>query len=116
MLRPILLTLLFCLLSGMVQATEQADKGALEAGVPRQLARWRAAHYRDVRYALNVELTPGADRLKGTEEIRVTLDASVDELVLDWRVVNPQAQSASVRDLNVNGHAVADARLTNEHI
>ncbi|HYX41889.1 MAG TPA: M1 family aminopeptidase, partial [Pyrinomonadaceae bacterium] len=116
MLRLILLTLLFCLLSGMVQATEQDDKGALEAGVPRQLARWRAAHYRDVRYALSIALEPGADRLKGTEEIRVTLDASVDELVLDWRVVNPQAQTASVRDLNVNGHAVADARLTNEHI
>ncbi len=116
MLRTLLLALLPCIMAGTLYATTQTDAAAPEAGVPRALARWRAAHYRDVRYALNVGLWPDADRLKGTEEVRVTLDAAVQELVLDWRVVNPQAQTASVRDIVVNGHAVADARFTNEHI
>ncbi len=110
------LLLLFLLLMGSIHIAGQARNDIVIAGVPRALARWRAAHYRDVRYALDVALWPDADRLKGTEEIRVTLDAAVQELVLDWRVVNPQAQRTSVRDIVVNGHAVADMRFTNEHI
>jgi aminopeptidase N len=118
MLRLFLTALLFFVMAGMLYATSQQDARAPEPGVPRQLARWRAAHYRDVRYALNLELTPNAPLLKGTEEIRVTLDNAVDELVLDWRVVNPaaQPQAASIHDLFVNDHAVNDARFTNEHI
>ncbi len=116
MLRTILLALFCFVMAGTLHAATQPDAHVPEAGVPRTLARQRAAHYRDVRYALNVELWPGAEQLKGTEEIRVTLDGAAGELVLDWRVVNPKAQQASVRDIIVNGHAVADARFTNEHI
>ena len=36
-----------------------------EPGVPRELARWRAEHYRDVRYALDLMLRPGAEMLEG---------------------------------------------------
>ncbi|HEX8073163.1 MAG TPA: M1 family aminopeptidase [Pyrinomonadaceae bacterium] len=114
MLRTLLLALLLTTMAGTLDA--HAQPPAPEPGVPRALARWRAAHYRDVRYALALDLLPGADRLRGTEEIRVTLDAEAGDLVLDWRVVNPQTQTAAVRDLNVNGRAVADARFDNEHI
>jgi aminopeptidase N len=109
-----LLTLLLLVMTSTSHAG-QSEQAMLAPGVPRELARWRAAHYRDVRYALNIELTPNADRLKGTEEIRVTLDAA-DDLILDWRVVNPQAQTAAVRDIVVNNRPVADARFDNEHI
>ncbi|MFL6209615.1 MAG: M1 family metallopeptidase [Pyrinomonadaceae bacterium] len=114
MLRILLLTLLLLVMASSLHAAPQPDP--LAPGVPRELARWRAAHYRDVRYALNIDLAPGADRLRGTEEIRVTLDEAAGDLILDWRVVNPQAQTASVRDLSVNGRAVADASFAHEHI
>ncbi len=116
MLRTLLPALFFFVMAGTLHATAQPAANAPEAGVPRALARERAAHYRDVRYVLNIELWPGAEQLKGTEEIRVTLDGATDALVLDWRIVNPKAGNASVRDIVVNGHAVADARFTNEHI
>jgi aminopeptidase N len=114
MLRTFLLTLLLLVMASSLHAAPPPD--TLAPGVPRELARWRAAHYRDVHYALELGVAPDTDRLRGTEEIRVTLDAAAGELILDWRIVNPQAQTASVRDLTVNGHAVADARFTNEHI
>ena len=76
--------LLFALMSGATYNTEaQTAQPPLDAGVPRELARWRAAHYRDVRYALDIALAPGAGMLKGREKITATLDASVGDLVLD---------------------------------
>src|SRR2546423_1078885 len=117
MLRTLfLLTLLLIVMTVTSHAAGQNEQALVAPGVPRELARWRAAHYRDVRYALQIELAPGADRLRGTEEIRVTLADAAGDLILDWRVVNPQAQTANVRDLIVNGRAVADARFRDEHI
>ncbi|MBD0326268.1 MAG: peptidase M1, partial [Pyrinomonadaceae bacterium] len=96
-----------------------AKRGAEpQPGVARELARYRAAHYSNVRYSLSVDIQPGAPLLKGTEEIRVTLDDALEELVLDWRVAaakegQPQAR---VFDLEVNGRAAEDARMVNDHI
>jgi aminopeptidase N len=71
-----------------------------------------------VRYSLAVVLSPGAPLLTGTEEIRVTLDEALDELVLDWRVATPKEgqPQARVRYLEVNGHGGNDARQVNDHI
>lgn len=65
----------------------------IEAGVPRELARWRALHYSDVRYKLNITLEKGAPLMKGFLEIRVTLDeeGAKNHLYLDWRVVGGNA-------------------------
>ncbi|HZH33725.1 MAG TPA: hypothetical protein VEX64_02735, partial [Pyrinomonadaceae bacterium] len=52
----------------------------IEAGVSRELARWRAAHYKDVRYKLNLTLEKMSPRLKGTIEISLKNDA--DTIVL----------------------------------
>lgn len=89
-----------------------------EAGVPRELARWRAAHYSDVRYALNLEISQGAQMLKGEEEIRVTLDGEADQLVLDWRVAKAKEGQPQSRawEIEANGRKVEDAREVNEHI
>src|SRR5205085_2702846 len=87
---------LFALMSGATQnAGAQTAQPQLDAGVPRELARWRAAQYRDVRYTLDITLAPGADMLKGREKITVTLDASVADLVLDWRVIKTDADPRS---------------------
>lgn len=84
-----------------------------QPGVARDLARFRAAHYGNVRYTLHLDLVPGAELMKGTAEIRVTLDGDVTELVLDWRKSKPQAR---VWDIEVNGRAAAEAREVNDHI
>src|SRR5688572_15802952 len=43
----------------------------IEPGVSQELAKWRAAHYSDVRYKLNLTLEKMSPVLKGTMEIRV---------------------------------------------
>jgi aminopeptidase N len=89
-----------------------------QPGVGRELARFRAAHYSNVRYGLRVEVTPGAEMMKGSEEIHVTLDGEADQLVLDWRVatVKQGQQQARVWDVVVNGREVKDAREVSDHI
>jgi aminopeptidase N len=117
MLRVIFISLLLVFACSVTSGEERSTTDQ-QPGVARDLARFRAAHYNNVRYALSVELMPGAPLLKGTEEIRLTLDETLDELVLDWRVASAkQGQSqARVWDIEVNGRAVKDARETNDHI
>jgi aminopeptidase N len=91
------------------------------AGVPRELARERAQQLGNIRYALSVELYPGAPMLKGTEEIRMTLrdDGDVPALLaLDWRVAAPKEGEARARVSNIkaNGRDIADAREVNDHL
>jgi aminopeptidase N len=87
------------------------------AGVPRELARWRAEHYRDVRYLLDLTLRPGADRLEGRLKVTVTLDAAAGDLVLDWRSMKKGEDVRSrVSGVKANGRAVTDAQFVNEHV
>ncbi|MDT7807213.1 MAG: aminopeptidase [Acidobacteriota bacterium] len=87
------------------------------AGIPRELARWRAEHYRDVHYALDLMLRPGADMIEGRAKIAVTLDATAGDLVLDWRVISKGAEPGSrVSDIKANGRKVTDAQFKDEHI
>ncbi|HEU4597511.1 MAG TPA: M1 family aminopeptidase [Pyrinomonadaceae bacterium] len=86
-------------------------------GVPRELARWRAEHYRDVRYALRVRLAPGAEMLEGYVKITVTLDAAAGDLVLDWRMTKKETDAARlVSGIKANGQPLTDARIADEHI
>lgn len=83
------------LVPGIAMA-DAAGAPTLEPGVPRALAQWRAKHYRDVRYALEFRLAPGAARVSGTLTLSVRLPARPVDLVLDWRGAEP-------KDLEVNG-------------
>jgi aminopeptidase N len=108
-------------LQGAEQQQRQQQRGDAdpEPGVARGLARLRAAHYSNVRYALQIEIIPGAPLLKGTAEIRVQLDGAADQLVLDWRttsVKQGQPPEARAWDIEVNGVAARDARQANEHL
>ncbi len=80
----------------------------LEPGVSVELARWRAKHYRDVRYALHLRLAEGADLLAGKLELRLKLSARPVDLVLDWR-------GTAIRNLTVNG-VETPADLRSEHL
>ena len=80
----------------------------LEPGVSLQLAQWRARHYRDIRYALRIDLVEGSDFLKGTLEIKVKLPGKPVDLILDWR-------GKAITNLGVNGKEIR-ARTENEHL
>lgn len=86
-------------------------------GVPRELARQRAEHYGGVRYALDINVAPGAQMLKGRIKISVTLNAPVGDLVLDWRMSDKKVDPRSrVSDIEANGKKVDDAQFAGEHI
>lgn len=59
----------------------------IEPGVSKALAEWRAKHYGNVKYKLNITLEKGAPLMKGDIEVSVTLDdeGAKNDLILDWR-------------------------------
>jgi aminopeptidase N len=85
----------------------------IDAGVSRELARWRAAHYSDVRYKLNLTLEKMSPTLKGS--IEISLKNDTNEIVLDWRKIKGKEQFASISNVNINGNA-AKFEETNEHL
>jgi aminopeptidase N len=116
--RLFLSAVLFALMCGASHNAEgQTAMPTVEAGVPRELARWRAAHYRDVRYALDITLAPSAELLRGSVRIIVTLAADAGDLVLDWRVMQKGVEPRErVFAINANGKVIDDARFVSEHL
>jgi aminopeptidase N len=103
------------LLTAVAANAQTADP---EPGVPRELARWRAAHYSNISYRMEIRLAPGAPMLQGQETIRLTLNNSADRIILDWRV-NPVKEGQPrprVWDIKLNGSPAPGAREVNEHI
>jgi aminopeptidase N len=91
------------------------DPPKIEPGVSRELARWRAAHYSDIRYKLDITLEKGAPLMKGTIEIRVNLtdEGAKNDLVLDWRTTQFDGDKAKpyANVIAVNGTGAQTARL-----
>jgi aminopeptidase N len=117
-LRIIFTIMIGALIGGVLYGAQKSATTEPEPGIARELARTRAKHYSNVRYALSLEVAPGAPLLKGEEEVRLTLDDATAGLVLDWRVAaakegQPQAR---VWDIRANGRAVTDAREANDHL
>ncbi len=70
--------------------------GIAPDGVPRELARERAAEIFDLRYRLSFGLTPQSASTAGTEEIRFRLRSTASPLLLDFR-------DGAIGSLSVNG-------------
>src|SRR4029077_3905258 len=87
------------LLSAGLIANAAAAVPGLEPGVSRELAQWRAKQYSDIRYSLNMLLSPGAPLLQGTATVEVSLPNRVPELVLDRR----PSPTSHLSRLRVNG-------------
>src|SRR5437763_4584558 len=118
MILRLLFTMLFITLACAFVYGQEASSTDPQPGVARDLARFRAAHYSNVRYQLTVSVFPGDELMKGSEEIHVTLDGALDQLVLDWRkaVAKDNQTQARAWDIEVNGREVKDAREVNDHI
>ena len=86
--------IIFLLFFLMLMMTEMifAQQPPLEPGVSQTLAKWRAAHYSDVRYKLNITLEKGAPLMRGTIEVSVKLtdEGAKNDLILDWRTTQFQ--------------------------
>ncbi len=76
-------------------------------GIPRQLARDRAANISDVHYKLSFSLAPKTNDVPGSADITFNLK-SATETLLDYR-------DGSVTSITING-AAADVRNENGHI
>jgi len=98
---------LLVLLAASMSAPLAQPAPRLEPGVSQDLARWRARHYGNVRYALELRLDAAKASAAGRLELSVDLGRRVD-LVLDWR-------GAPVRALRVNGKP-ATARHAQQHL
>ena len=61
---------LLALTLGVMASAASAVPG-LEPGVSRELAQWRAQHYRDVRYALAIHIAAGATKLEDRKSTRL---------------------------------------------
>src|SRR6476646_1915180 len=81
----------------------------LEPGVSHDLAQWRAAHYSDVRYKLNLTLEKMSPVLKGTIEIRVHVNApayGAMPIILDWRKIAGHESYSTITNVTINGISV----------
>ncbi|MEP6947568.1 MAG: hypothetical protein ABJA02_16735, partial [Acidobacteriota bacterium] len=97
-------------------------------GVSHDLAVWRAAHYSDVRYKLNLTLEKMSPVLKGTIEIRVKVGARsllsaspgtqapspanagssgvTAPIILDWRKIAGHEKDSTITNVTLNGNVV----------
>lgn len=82
-------------------------RGQAPEGIPRELARERAAQISEVRYTLRFTLTPKAGTVGGHEELQFKASGG-GPLWLDFR-------GEQISDLRVNGQRV-EAKIENGHI
>src|SRR5688572_14999408 len=70
------LAIILAIVAGcLVMNTAAQVSPPIETGVSQELAGWRAAHYSDVRYKLNLTLEKVSPVLKGSIEIRLKVGA-----------------------------------------
>src|ERR1051326_5108010 len=70
---------------GLAQQTSIAHDGSTApAGIPRDLARFRAQQLKDVRYQLNFTITPKADFTEGHEELRFVQNPDDRGILPEW--------------------------------
>ena len=99
----------------------------IEPGVSLELAKWRAAHYSDVRYKLNLTLEKMSPVLKGTIEIRVKIGAGdgaatllspspqsgeTPPIILDWRKIKGHEEKSTITNVSINGSPVQSASFS----
>ncbi len=101
-------TLIFILL---LMSVAYSQTPPIEPGVSHELAKWRAAHYSDVRYKLNLTLEKMSPVLKGTIEVRVkitdqsvppALAAGAAPIILDWRKIKGHEDKSTISNVSIN--------------
>jgi aminopeptidase N len=81
------------------------------AGIPRDLARFRAQQLKDVRYQLSYTITPKADFISGHEELRFVQNADDRGIQPEWL----DFREGEISSLTINGQA-APTKIQNGHV
>ena len=139
-----MLLLFMCALNAFSQSPAGTPLPAIQPGVPHDLAVWRAAHYSDVRYKLNLTLEKMSPVLKGTIEIKVNVlpgaqaslpasPASADAkssppyeggvaegrggslIILDWRKLAGHEKNSAISDVSINGRSASLSNSGENH-
>jgi hypothetical protein len=104
------------LLLGISALTAVAQWPGIKPGVSPDLAAWRAAHYSDVRYKLNLTLEKMSPVLKGRIEITMNLseppasaggqlaNQTTLPIILDWSKIAGHEKDSVIMNLSLNGH------------
>jgi aminopeptidase N len=110
-----LLKIVFCLLfvTIFINQSFAQQTPPIEPGVSRELARWRATNYSDVRYKLNLTLEKQSPTLKGS--IEISLQNKAAQIILDWRKIKGKEQFAGISNIKING-SPAKFEEVNEHL
>jgi aminopeptidase N len=115
--RSVLLVFLLTVTGSVIHDAAQNRKlPEIQSGVSKSLAEWRAAHYRAVRYGLQIELKPNAEFLTGTNLVRVMIDNPNDDLILDWRAASSDEARKAISSIEANGRKVENAQFLNDHL
>ena len=112
---PLFMALRIFLLVMLLSTAASSQMPPIDSGVSRELARWRAERYSDVRYKLSLTLEKMSPVLKGTMEIRVKVARQAEPpasagggaaIVLDWRKIKGFEDRSTVGNVSVNGRPV----------
>ncbi len=97
---------------------EIKDPNLTTEGVSRELALKRAARISNLRYRLSLDLSPGAPRIKGREEVSFKLENSADPIILDFRDLDQHGRVVEgvIGNVAANNTPVSDWRQTSGHI
>jgi aminopeptidase N len=94
------------------QQTKTTSAGiSAPAGIPRDLARFRAQQLKDVRYQLSFTITPKSDSVSGHEELRFVQNADDRGVLSEWL----DFREGSINSLTVNGQP-ASTEIQNGHV
>lgn len=97
----------------MTTSTFSQTHPPIEAGIPIELAQWRAKQYSDVRYKLNLTIEKMSPTLKGTIEISV--QSKTDQIILDWRKISGKENLSTISNVTINGKTEKFEEI-NEHL
>jgi aminopeptidase N len=94
----------------MIPNIISAQTPPIEPGVPLELAQWRAAHYSNIRYELDIWID-WPEQKKQTLEGKLTIEVDVRKeageadvpLILDWRKLAGQEQLSTISYVSLNG-------------
>jgi aminopeptidase N len=106
--------LITVLLAGQTaaQQTKPASAGSpAPAGIPRDLARFRAQQLRGVRYQLSFTITPKADSITGHEELRFVQNPDDRGILPEWL----DFREGDISSLSINGQT-ASTEIQNGHV
>lgn len=112
----------------ILSSTPTAKEPEIVPGVSKRLAEWRAEHYSEVRYKVDLVLQKMSPVLKGKIEVRLRVRAGADDagtrgrgdavdvpVILDWRKISGHKEKSRVFDVTLNGKSVEPEEI-NEHL